>query len=546
MPQMNRNHRWLRVRVGRTRIASLIGIAGLALLGVIVPRHAAPLVAQDTEPTFTQDVAPILYKNCTTCHHPGGLGPFTLMDYDSVKKRVDAIEDAVKAGIMPPWHAEGPAGMFRNDRRLSDRDKGTILRWIDAGAKPGDMRAMPARPSYPTGWEMGAPDAIVSGIPFSLLDPEVKRGLLRATYEALAPAYHAAFIIYQVTNELKEKGHCDHFSRVESEYCLQNIPPMFVTKFYRTLNGREHHGMKARPAIGGAWLRRARGVLAPHPDSAEFGNLLLREAEVAHGSGELDDAKQLAQDALRMDPNFKDAMVTIARDHYRARKMDLAKYALQAVLEGFGDATPARDKENAEAHLLRGLIMRESGSRIVALKDFEAASAKRPDLVEALVNLGSMRLEAGNANEALAPLESATRFAPNLALAHLNLGDNYRLLQRYADAKTEFDKALALDSSLAAAHYDLGLMYLTAQSIPGTSADQQVSTAIKEFETYKTMRGAKAPPGVNDEIDDLLGRAKAKQAELKNTVAPAAGAAPAGAKPAAAKSDGGGIVRDMQ
>jgi tetratricopeptide (TPR) repeat protein len=237
-------------------------------------------------------------------------------------------------------------------------------------------------------------------------------------------------------------------------------------------------------------------------------------------------AQQLGQDALRMDPNFKDAMVTLARDHYRARKMDLAKYALQAVLEGFGEATPARDKDNAEAHLLRGLIMRESGSRIVALKDFEDATRRRPDLVEALVNLGSMRLEAGNAQEALAPLESATKFAPNNALAHLNLGDNYRLLQRYPEAKAEFDKALSLDSSLAAAHYDLGLMYLTAQSIPGTSADQQVSTAIKELETYKTMRGAKAPPGVNDEIDDLLNRAKAKQAELKNTVAaPAAGAA---------------------
>jgi Tfp pilus assembly protein PilF len=270
-------------------------------------------------------------------------------------------------------------------------------------------------------------------------------------------------------------------------------------------------------------------------------------------------AQTLGQDALRMDPNFKDAMVTLARDHYRARKMDLAKYALQAVLEGFGDATPARDKENAEAHLLRGLIMRESGSRIVALKDFEEATKRRPDLVEALVNLGSMRLEAGNATDAVGPLEQATKFAPNSALAHLNLGDAYRLLQRYADAKNEFDKALSLDSSLAAAHYDLGLMFLTAQNIPGTSADAQVSTAIKELETYKTMRGAKAPPGVNDEIDDLLNRAKAKQAELKNTVAtPAGGAAPAapaagaaGAKPAAAapaaggKADGGGIVRDM-
>src|SRR5262249_53490883 len=104
-------------------------------------------------------------------------------------------------------------------------------------------------------------------------------------------------------------------------------------------------------------------------------------------------AQQLAQDALRLDPDFKDAMVTIARDHYRARKLDLAKYALQAILDGFGDASPARDKDNAEAHLLRGLIYREGGARAVALADFEAAVKRRPDLVEALVNLGSMRLE---------------------------------------------------------------------------------------------------------------------------------------------------------
>lgn len=230
-------------------------------------------------------------------------------------------------------------------------------------------------------------------------------------------------------------------------------------------------------------------------------------------------AQQLAQDALRMDPDFKEAMVVVARDHYRARKMDLSLYALRAILEGFGDGSPARDKDNAEAHLIRGLILREGSARAAAMKDFEAATKRRPDLVEALVNLGSMRVEAGNAQEALAPLESAVRFGPNVALAHLNLGDAYRLLQRYADAKRSFDQALALDSSLAAAHYNLGLMYLTAQSIPGTSADQQVATAIKELEQYKTMRGPKPPPGVNDEIDDLLNRAKAKQAELKNQVA---------------------------
>jgi tetratricopeptide (TPR) repeat protein len=243
-------------------------------------------------------------------------------------------------------------------------------------------------------------------------------------------------------------------------------------------------------------------------------------------------AQQLAQDALRMDPDFKDAMVTIARDHYRARKMDLAKYALQAILEGFGDASPARDKDNAEAHLLRGLIYRETGARAVALTDFESAVKRRPDLVEALVNLGSMRLEAGNATEALPVLESATRFGPNNAIAHLNLGDCYRLLGRYGDAKKEFDVALSNDSTLSAAHYDLGLMYLTAPTIPGSTADGQVSTAIKELETYRTMRGPKALPGVQDDIDDLIARAKAKQAELKQTPAAAAPPAAASAPPA--------------
>jgi phospholipid N-methyltransferase len=84
-------------------------------------------------------------------------------------------------------------------------------------------------------------DYIFSGIPFSILDPNQKRQLLQRVHDSLAPADHAAFIIYQVTNELKAMGHCKHFPRSESEYCLRNIPPMYVTKFYRTANGSAKH-----------------------------------------------------------------------------------------------------------------------------------------------------------------------------------------------------------------------------------------------------------------------------------------------------------------
>ena len=144
------------------RTASAVVLAGVALLGVASARSDAPLGAQDAAPTFTKDVAPILYKNCTTCHRPGGLGPFSLLDYNSAKANVDDVRDAVKSGYMPPWHAEGPHGTFSNDRRLSALEKSTIVRWIDAGAKKGGEKKAPPKPAFATGWEIGTPDAIVT------------------------------------------------------------------------------------------------------------------------------------------------------------------------------------------------------------------------------------------------------------------------------------------------------------------------------------------------------------------------------------------------
>jgi hypothetical protein len=118
----------------------------LILLGASLARQPRVLSANSADPTFAEDVAPIFYRNCTACHHPGGLAPFSLVEYDSAKAKLDETRDAVAAGVMPPWHADGPHGVFRNDRRLADADRQTILRWIDAGAKPGDLKKLPARP----------------------------------------------------------------------------------------------------------------------------------------------------------------------------------------------------------------------------------------------------------------------------------------------------------------------------------------------------------------------------------------------------------------
>jgi phospholipid N-methyltransferase len=76
----------------------------------------------------------------------------------------------------------------------------------------------------------------LSGLPFSMFDVPTKRRILHAVYESLAPLPHASFVIYQCTHELRR--HATMFARVEFEFCLRNMPPIFVFVYHKlALNG---------------------------------------------------------------------------------------------------------------------------------------------------------------------------------------------------------------------------------------------------------------------------------------------------------------------
>src|SRR5438046_1181355 len=101
-------------------LGSLLVCAGALHLSATTGQSGA----QPASPTFTKDVAPILYKNCTSCHRAGEIGPMPLVTYEDVRPYAGDMRDQVMAGQMPPWHAD-PAfnGKFLNERRLSDADK---------------------------------------------------------------------------------------------------------------------------------------------------------------------------------------------------------------------------------------------------------------------------------------------------------------------------------------------------------------------------------------------------------------------------------------
>ena len=80
---------------------------GLSLASaLLVPAVAGAQSRPAAAPTFSKDVAPIIYKNCTVCHRPGEIGPISMLTYAETRPWVKAIATQVTAGTMPPWHAD--------------------------------------------------------------------------------------------------------------------------------------------------------------------------------------------------------------------------------------------------------------------------------------------------------------------------------------------------------------------------------------------------------------------------------------------------------
>lgn len=132
--------------------------------GVLLLLMSGPTVTTTGENnvTFTKDVAPIFYKNCTGCHRPGEIAPMSLLTYNDARPWAKSIREKVAKRDMPPWHADPKYGEWRNDRRISQDAINTILAWVNNGAKEGDPKDLPPMPEYTPGWKIGKPDQTFS------------------------------------------------------------------------------------------------------------------------------------------------------------------------------------------------------------------------------------------------------------------------------------------------------------------------------------------------------------------------------------------------
>ena len=123
--------------------------------------HARAAAQKSNTPTFTEQVAPIIFQNCAVCHRPGEIGPFPLLTYQDVRKRARQIAEATGKRYMPPWQAESGHVELLHPRVLSSQQIETLRRWYEAGAPEGDPKKMPKLPEFPQGWQLGKPDLVL-------------------------------------------------------------------------------------------------------------------------------------------------------------------------------------------------------------------------------------------------------------------------------------------------------------------------------------------------------------------------------------------------
>lgn len=122
------------------------------LFFVLFLLHSAASIAQT--PTWSADVASIIYNNCSSCHRDGGIANFSLMGYAQTVAVADHILQEVEANRMPPYPPDVSYQQYAHERNLSQEEKNAISAWIQGGTPLGNPAEAPSPPVFIDGTQL--------------------------------------------------------------------------------------------------------------------------------------------------------------------------------------------------------------------------------------------------------------------------------------------------------------------------------------------------------------------------------------------------------
>lgn len=148
----------------------LFAIFAIVCFAVASAASAANSNTDVEEVTWAEDVAPLVYEKCVTCHRPGQTAPMSLLSYDEARPWAKSIRKVTSERTMPPWFASPEHGEFVEDPTLTEEQITMLGHWVEAGAPAGDLTSAPKAPEFSTDWQIGEPDVVFTMEPFEVTD----------------------------------------------------------------------------------------------------------------------------------------------------------------------------------------------------------------------------------------------------------------------------------------------------------------------------------------------------------------------------------------
>lgn len=181
--------------------------------------------------TYTEHIAPLMYKNCTGCHREGGGAHFNLVTYADAKKYGAASAFVMRERMMPPWPADPHYTEFVGQKVVTERDIRLVEKWVQDGMKEGPVDKMPKLPDYPKGSLIGTPDMRIPVEPYFLpANSSDKFLLVKIPFELPADTYASVVefmpsngnVVHHVNGDMVKYD----FDKKKTVYVGKNIADM--------------------------------------------------------------------------------------------------------------------------------------------------------------------------------------------------------------------------------------------------------------------------------------------------------------------------------
>jgi len=229
----------------------------------------------------------------------------------------------------------------------------------------------------------------------------------------------------------------------------------------------------AKSVVGAAAVEltrfeRERALAKPTSNLAAYEYVLRGWGTVSNDTREsIDEASELFQRALDLDPNYADAYAALGFAHFKAATSGWSEFRAQELerAEELAKKTLTLDATSTHGYRLLSFVSLARKRFDLALVHIDRALEINPSDADNYVYRGAVLMWAGRAEEALPWLEGALRIDRANSFAAIKLCMAYYLLRRYAEAVDACNRGLArhpgrgleLDSrvTLAAAYAEM-------------------------------------------------------------------------------------------